>query len=443
MRCPAPSRVFARVALAAGALILSTGTSTVASAATVTQTFAYTGAAQTWSAPAGITSATFDVYGAGGAANDGATASQGGRATATLAVTPLAPIAVYVGGSGSPSVGGFNGGGGAQYGGGGASDIRIGGNALVDRAIVAGGGGGGTSNCTRTETPAGAGGGLTGGDAFYNAVCVALFGALPGSGGTQAHGGTNAGNAGLAGSLGVGGIGDGGGGGGGYYGGAGGFNTGGGGGGSGFGPTGTRFETGTHPGDGLVVISYTTPDPPDPTPDAPLVSGPELPGATSVSPSPATAGTPVAIIGSGFAGASQVLFGTTPAAFVVDGYERISAVVPAGPSGTVEVRVVDAAGRATSAAPPLFTYAPEPANTPAAPLPAESTASTAPIACGRVPSLLGYTVEGAVRVLAHDNCQVKLTQTGRPKRAPGRIKRQSIKPGTPLAAGATVRVTVG
>jgi hypothetical protein len=440
MRCPAPaSPVLARLALAAGVLILCTTGPTVASAATVTQTFAYTGAAQTWSAPAGITSASFDVYGAGGAAVGGATASQGGRATATLPVTPLTPIAVYVGGSGTPNVGGFNGGGGAQYGGGGASDVRIGGNALADRAIVAGGGGGGTSNCTRTEIPAGAGGGLTGGDAFYNAVCVALFGALPGSGGTQTQGGTNAGNAGLAGSLGDGGIGDGGGGGGGYYGGAGGFNTGGGGGGSGFGPAGTRFETGTNPGDGRVVISYTTPDPPP-------VYAIELPGATSVSPSPATAGTPVTITGSGFAGVSQVLFGTTPAAFVVDGYERISAVVPAGPTGTVAVRVLDAAGRATSAAPPLFTYAPDPASTPTATPPTDATGSNAPvapIACGRVPSLLGYTVEAALRVLARDHCQVRLTHTGHAKREPGRIKRQSVAPGTPLQAGAVLRVTVG
>jgi beta-lactam-binding protein with PASTA domain len=60
-----------------------------------------------------------------------------------------------------------------------------------------------------------------------------------------------------------------------------------------------------------------------------------------------------------------------------------------------------------------------------------------------VPSLLGYSLNGAVRVLDRDNCHVQLTHTGRAKRAPGRITRQSVKPGTPLDAGATLQVTLG
>src|SRR5438477_9636018 len=56
------------------------------SGTTVTCTFSYTGAAKTWTAPAGVTQATFDLYGAqgGGGFNNG---GLGGRVTATLAVT--------------------------------------------------------------------------------------------------------------------------------------------------------------------------------------------------------------------------------------------------------------------------------------------------------------------------------------------------------------------
>jgi trimeric autotransporter adhesin len=49
-----------------------------------TVTFAYSGAAESWTVPAGVTSATFDLYGAQGGAG-----GLGGRVTATLAVTIL------------------------------------------------------------------------------------------------------------------------------------------------------------------------------------------------------------------------------------------------------------------------------------------------------------------------------------------------------------------
>ena len=152
-----------------------------------------------------MTSATFDVYGAGGAMYANHEASRGGRATATIPVTPRQEIGVNVGGSGFN--GGFNGGGSELRVGGGASDVRFGGSALGDRAIVAGGGGGGTSNCNAPGTPAGGGGGLTGGNGLFSPVCNGLFGALPGTGGSQTQGGTNSGDAGAAGGLGFGGTG--------------------------------------------------------------------------------------------------------------------------------------------------------------------------------------------------------------------------------------------
>lgn len=233
-----------------------------ASAGATTSTFAYTGAPQTWTAPAGATKATFDVYGAAGSAFDNSgPPDRGGHATATVPVAGTQrPFGIYVGGQGvenAPS-GGFNGGGNSdRFPGGGASDVRVGGSALTDRVIVAGGGAGSTTNCTLPGAHPGVGGGLIGGNGIFSSVCNSLFGAQPGSGGTQTAGGTNPVGPGAAGSLGLGGpsIASGGGGGGGYYGGAGGANTGEGGGGSGFGPPGVVFESGVRDGNGLITVS--------------------------------------------------------------------------------------------------------------------------------------------------------------------------------------------
>ena len=165
----------------------------VAPAAATTETFEFTGTAQTWTVPAGVTSATFDLYGAQGEnfAESGIP-GLGGRATATIAVTPGASIQINVGGQGAAfGAAGFNGGGGgvdnAGGGGGGASDIRVGGNELDDRVLVAGGGGG-TGNCIDfgQGTDGGDGGGENGEDATGPAEgCGAA-----GEGGTQTDGGS-------------------------------------------------------------------------------------------------------------------------------------------------------------------------------------------------------------------------------------------------------------
>jgi Glycine rich protein len=231
-----------------------------APAAATTDTFNYTGDAQTWTVPAGVTEATFDLYGAmGGGVQFGDYApGLGGRATATIAVTTGASIQVNVGGQGVSGFGGFNGGGDASLGcfcsggGGGASDIRIGGTALTDRKLVAGGGGGtGAASCSGGNEHGGPGGGLSGGPG------VASCG-VAGGGGTQDEGGTAAAPA-TPGQFGLGGDagGIGGAGGGGWYGGGGGNDFAGGGGGSGHGPEGTTFETGVREGDGLVTVTYT------------------------------------------------------------------------------------------------------------------------------------------------------------------------------------------
>ena len=143
-----------------------------------TVTFSASGAPETWTVPAGVTSATFDLYGAQGGGG-----GLGGRVTATLAVTPGASYQVRVGvwGYSIPLPRGYNGGGAAvnRYGGG-AADVRSGAFGLADRLLVAGGGGGGGFN------NGGGGSGGAGGNA--GSTGAAQDGA-PGDGGSAGFGG--------------------------------------------------------------------------------------------------------------------------------------------------------------------------------------------------------------------------------------------------------------
>ncbi|AKU99128.1 Hypothetical Protein AKJ09_05792 [Labilithrix luteola] len=235
-------------------------------------TFAYTGAPQTFTVPATVTTLSVDVQGAAGGTSGGKSAF-GGRVEATMSVTGGQVLNVYVGGTTTTTnAGGYNGGGNGYAngtfvatGGGGASDIRIGGNAIVNRVIVAGGGGG-----TGQDGPVligGVGGGLVGGDA---PTAGAANPNDNGKGGTQSAGGAGGtypgyGN-GTPGSLALGGAGANagrsGGGGGGYYGGGGGVWNGGGGGSS---YTNSGFASdvvhtqGYRAGDGQIIIMWDTP----------------------------------------------------------------------------------------------------------------------------------------------------------------------------------------
>jgi hypothetical protein len=240
------------------------------SAAPVTVTFRATGDFQQWTVPAGVTTATFDLYGGQGTdlytPQVGRSSGLGGRATATLGVTPGDVVTVAVGQYGGPRFGPapFGGGGLGRDGGngGGASDIRIGGTGLASRVLVAGGGGG-VGNCA--EALGGAGGGLEGQPGVLTSPCP-FSGSddVAGGGGTPEAGGSAA-SADLEGRFGRGGSGpaqspsldDSGGGGGGWFGGGAGAFGGPGGGGSGHGPAGTLFETGVRSGDGLVTVTYT------------------------------------------------------------------------------------------------------------------------------------------------------------------------------------------
>jgi hypothetical protein len=159
-------------------------------------TFNYTGAIQTYTVPAGVTSLTVTCF--GGQGGSGATGSSsagatlggvgglGSMTTGTLAVTPGQVINVFVGGQGGTPTGGFNGGGNGGSlnagGGGGASDIRVAGTAETDRVIVAaGGGGGGRGGCESNATINGGAGGA-GGSNGANGIDAPTSGGNAGAG---------------------------------------------------------------------------------------------------------------------------------------------------------------------------------------------------------------------------------------------------------------------
>lgn len=201
------------------------------------QTFAYTSKKQTFIVPARVTQLTVVARGAEGggfAFTHLGCFGFPGRVEAVIPVHSGDKLFVFVGGRSGFNGGGASGGGRYNgYSGGGASDVRMGGDKLKDRIIVAAGGGGAGDEYVYygyCDAMGGNGGGLQGQAGGYSVN--------GGSGGTQnaggsGGGGTGNGRAGGTGALGFGGNGGngsrsgpyglgGGGGGGGYYGGGGG-----------------------------------------------------------------------------------------------------------------------------------------------------------------------------------------------------------------------------
>jgi hypothetical protein len=239
------------------------------------QTFAYTGAVQSWTVPANVSQIQIDATGASGMGLTAAGAGgKGARVQATLNVTPNTVIYVYVGGQGGDNSGGFN--GGANTGrrkGGGATDLRIGGQTASNRVFVAGGGGAastyamggdggnsGTAGANGLHASVGINGG---GGASVSAGGTSGAGTANGTAGTNAGVGGNGGNGASTNTAMIGGNG-----GGGYFGGGGGGansinanqSAGGGGGSSFVSPTylnGTAtYTTGHNTGNGSVIISW-------------------------------------------------------------------------------------------------------------------------------------------------------------------------------------------
>ena len=181
--------------------------------------YEYTGTYQEFTAP--IKGNYFiQVWGAqGGYRTTAANGGKGGYSEGTINLNYGEKLYIYVGGSGNtggPS-GGFNGGGSKTTypGGGGATDVRVEGNTLYHRIIVAGGGG--------SDGAAGysgkAGGGLTGLTATETDYCSGGEGATQMTAGLRGRFGQ--GGSGGYNSAGSGGGGFGGAGGGGWYGGGG------------------------------------------------------------------------------------------------------------------------------------------------------------------------------------------------------------------------------
>lgn len=181
--------------------------------------FAYTGTERTFVAPK-EGKYKLQVWGAqGGYRSSSEYGGKGGYSEGIITLKKGDTLYIYVGGSGNTggSSGGFNGGGSKQTypGGGGATDIRIEGNTLYHRIIVAGGGG---SDGAATYSGK-AGGGLNGISATETNYCSG------GEGATQTNAGLRGsfgkGGSGAYNSDGWGGGGFGGAGGGGWYGGGG------------------------------------------------------------------------------------------------------------------------------------------------------------------------------------------------------------------------------
>jgi hypothetical protein len=237
-----------------------------------TQVFSYTGAAQTFTVPAGVTSINIIARGAQGGLSQGQfPGGKGAEMAGDFVVTPGANLGVIVGGQGNPDV--------STSGGGGGSGVNNAGTPL----IVAGGGAGvdfqdpnfgGKDAVTTNNGVTGNGGGGAGGtagsdgaDTIYVAVNFARGGRgwTFGNNGSLGQNGVSANTTTTNGTFGLGGgggsVGNGfcncSGGGGGYSGGgAGGINRTGGGGGSLNSGTNQVNIAGSNTGNGLVIITY-------------------------------------------------------------------------------------------------------------------------------------------------------------------------------------------
>jgi hypothetical protein len=347
--------------------------------AVVPATVSYTGADQTYTVPAGMTSLNVVVTGGGGG-SDYPMGSHAGIVSATLTgLTPGQTLTVKVGGAGgvrtagngTGAAGGTYGGaaGGTAsgsgtinggFGGGGYSAIYSGATALV----VAGGGGGGGGNqlggsggwpgglggAGNDKWDCGSGGGCGGGGG------AASFG---GAGGAPAaaNGVAGSGGSGLAGGAGGSTTGNNGGngGGGGWFGGGGGgggntTNGGGGGAGSSYADP-TQASGATNSGDGGYVENY-------------LRSGSvqitfiTAPTATSINPTSGitSGGTPVTVAGTGFvAGATVTIGGVVCTSPNVVSATSLTCTTGAGSAGAVNV-VVSNSDSQSSTLTSGFTY---------------------------------------------------------------------------------------
>lgn len=183
---------------------------------------AYSGDAESFTVPAGVTSVRVTLNGAGGGSAGGEAISQGGQTTGTVAVVPGEVLAVTVGRfgdyGGTPAYGGGGSGGGCfgsglcGQGGGGLTGLWAG-NSPFDRgnALLIAGGGGGSGAATSA-------GGVGGGDVGTNGMNGTGTGGVGGTATAPGLGGSE-----FSGGNGTSSVSGGGGGGGGWFGGGNGF----------------------------------------------------------------------------------------------------------------------------------------------------------------------------------------------------------------------------
>jgi hypothetical protein len=254
----------------AGGASVCFGATTAAISYSTTTGFSYSGTADSYVVPEGVTSINFDITGAAGGADTGMAPmpGKGGRVEGTLAVSPGDELTIYVGGAGvmgslTGAPGGYNGGGASNgFGGsgGGATNIMMG----LTTVAVAGGGAGSGHDGMFASVAGGDGGGLDGSDGMINADGSGATGGSQIAGGMGATFATFANGDDGAAIFGGNGSVDGvsGGGGAGYYGGGGGVWCGGGGGSSytdaGL-VTGVTHTSGYSTGNGGVSVSYDVP----------------------------------------------------------------------------------------------------------------------------------------------------------------------------------------
>lgn len=187
-------------------------------------------------------------------------------------------------------------------------------------------------------------------------------------------------------------------------------------------------------GTDIGAVERQLPPPPPPPPSVSAVA----PVVLSSTPLSGPAGTAVTIRGGSFADTAAVSFGDTPAQFVVDGQEQITAIAPDGLSGTVAITVLTAAGRSAPTPAGQFTYTPAPT---AASDPSGPQSPAAELVCAHVPSLIGRTLRAARRLLDRADCHdAPLHRKGTRPPKGRKIVAQQPAAGTPLHAGQRITV---
>ena len=143
----------------------------------------------------------------------------------------------------------------------------------------------------------------------------------------------------------------------------------------------------------------------------------------SPSAGPVLGGTTVTVTGSGFAGATAVDFGSTPATFEVNTSSSITATAPSGSAGTVNLTVTTAGGTSATGASDVFTYEAVPTVTGLSP-------SAGPTAGGNSVTVSGTGFTGATAVDFGSTAAGEFTWSTRRPRSPPRRRPRAPAPST-------------